>query len=323
MQQHAYELISYEQTNFLFSLGQLTYVVPHIHRELEIAMVLEGDVQLITSGSSHIIHPGEFWLMNACQCHELYSLAENKKSLFMLLQVSASFFKQYFREIESICMDCVVLNRQNTAEDILSALTRLLADGARDYFAEKDFFELRCAGGINQLLATLLENVPHRHMDEEELRRNDFRMNRMQRITNYIEEHVGEKLLLSDLAEKEGLSLNYLSHFFKDNFGMPFQTYLQHLRCRRAAHLLLETMDSPTEISIQCGFSALKYMNQGFMSLYGCKPSEYRRQVQWKSDAGLKDERKIPFASRNWDETISPHFPRKAAADILSRLNLD
>ena len=87
MQQHAYELISYEQTNFLFSLGQLTYVVPHIHRELEIAMVLEGDVQMITGGDNYIIHPGEFWLMNACQCHELYSLAENKKSLFMLLQV--------------------------------------------------------------------------------------------------------------------------------------------------------------------------------------------------------------------------------------------
>ena len=322
MSQHAYELISYEQTNFLFSLGQLTYVVPHIHREMEIAMVLEGDVLLIADGERYTIHPGEFWLMNACQCHELYSLAENKKSLFLLLQVSTSFFKQYFREIESIHMDCVALNRQDTDTDILSALTRLLTEGARDYFAEKDFFELRCASGINQLLATVLENVPHRCMNEEELRRNDFRMNRMQRITNYIEEHVGEKLLLSDLAEKEGLTLNYLSHFFKDNFGMPFQTYLQHLRCRRAAHLLLETMDSPSEISIQCGFSALKYMNQGFMGLYGCKPSEYRRQAQWKPGAEMKDERKMPFGSRNWDETVSPHFSSKEALNILKHLDL-
>ena len=216
-----------------------------------------------------------------------------------------------------------MLNRQNTDADILSALKRLLEDGARDYFAEKDFFELRCASGINQLLAMLLENVPHRRMDEEELRRNDFRMNRMQRITNYIEEHVGERLLLSDLAKKEGLTLNYLSHFFKDNFGMPFQTYLQHLRCRRAAHLLLETMDSPSEISIQCGFSALKYMNQGFMSLYGCKPSEYRRQLHLASDVALSNKKQTFSVNRNWDETISPHFSKNAAVIILKQLEIN
>lgn len=323
MARQAYELISYDQTNFLFSLGQLTYVVPHIHREIEIAMALRGDIQLITGGESHTVHPGEFWLMNACQCHELYSAAEDKKSLFMLLQVSPSFFRQYFPEIENICLDKVVLSRGNTDASLMRTLASGLTEAARDYFSEKAFFELRCAGGINRMFASLLENVPHKMLNEEELRRNDFRMNRMQRITDYIEEHIGEKLLLSELADREELTLSYLSHFFKDNFGMPFQTYLQHLRCRRAASLLLETNESPSEISIHCGFSALKYMNQGFVQLFGCKPGEYRKQARnhpGESSTTKKETARVFSGSKNWDETVSPHFSRKEAMRILEDL---
>ena len=48
-------------------------------------------------------------------------------------------------------------------------------------------------------------------------------------------------MLLGDLAEEMGVSLYYLSHFFKENFGMPFQEYLSRLRCEKARHDLLMT----------------------------------------------------------------------------------
>lgn len=143
------------------------------------------------------------------------------------------------------------------------------------------------------------------------MRQNNQRMNRMQRITNYIEEHIGEKLLLTDLAEREHLTLNYISHFFKANFAMPFQTYVQHLRCRRAATMLLETDETPTEISIQCGFSALKYMNQGFESLFGCKPGEYRTRGEKKR----KEQGEQDTIQRG--ATLSPHLSGQDALRCL------
>ena len=45
----------------------------------------------------------------------------------------------------------------------------------------------------------------------------------MRKITHYIDEHYSEKLLLSDIARKEDLSLTYLSHFFKDYLDFPFR----------------------------------------------------------------------------------------------------
>lgn len=244
--------------------------------------------------------------MNACQCHELYSVADNRQSLFLELQVSTSFFKNYFREIETVRMDRMTLGREESAP-----LSAMLLEAAREYFEAKPCYELRCAGLVNKLFAALLSSIPNTRLSEEELRQNDQRMNRMQRITDYIEEHIGEKLLLTDLAEREHLTLNYISHFFKANFGMPFQTYLQHLRCKKAASLLLETDETPTEISIRCGFSALKYMNQGFESLFGCKPGEYRMRGEGKGRAHWERE-PIPRGM-----TLSPHLSREDALKCL------
>ena len=140
------------------------------------------------------------------------------------------------------------------------------------------YYELRCAAGIDLLTEKILRTVSHIRMSDEETQLLGTKMRRMQRLEEYIQEHYAEPLRLTDLARKEGLTLNYLSHFFRDCFGVPFQTYLLNLRCRAAAQMLTQTDLSVSEVSYACGFSALKYMNRGFLDQYGVKPGEYRTQ---------------------------------------------
>lgn len=316
---HTYEMIPYEDTNFLFSLGRLSYVVPHIHRELEVALVLEGNILLACGGERRMIHPGELWLMNAYQCHELYAAPEGGSSVFLELQVSASFFKQYYREIENVHLERICLNKGNLSPATLRDLTERLVSAAMDYFAGGPYYELKCAGDIDHLFAALLEAVPHAHLSEEELRQSDLRANRMRRIADYIEAHAGEKLLLTELAEREGLTLNYLSHFFAANFGIPFQTYLQHIRCRMAAALLLETEASASDVSLQCGFSALKYMNRAFTQMFGCKPSEYRaRERKALPEKGGAAQMREAVPSDRPRATLSPHLSNVEALAYLN-----
>ena len=103
---------------------------------------------------------------------------------------------------------------------------------------------------------------------------------RTRSISQYIEQHAGEKLLLSDIAARENLSLYYLSHLFKETFGMPFQTYLLKIRCENARRLLLLTDLSLLDICISCGFSDPKYFNKGFRQQYQLSPKEYRQQFR-------------------------------------------
>ena len=44
---------------------------------------------------------------------------------------------------------------------------------------------------------------------------------------DYIDENFRRKLLLGEIARREGLTMPYLSHLFKDTLGMSFQEYLK------------------------------------------------------------------------------------------------
>ena len=101
----------------------------------------------------------------------------------------------------------------------------------------------------------------------------------MVKIVDYIDTHSSEKLLLSDIAENENINLYYLSHLFKNSFGMPFQEYLSRVRCEKARKQLILTDLSLLDICIGCGFSDPKYFNRDFRRQYGCTPRQYRQQL--------------------------------------------
>ena len=299
---NVYELIQYHGPNYKFSVGWGYYVTSHIHREIEFGIVLEGCIRIHSSGRQWDIAPGEFWFTNPCQCHEFTVTRPDVPYAFLEVQIPTSFFREYFPRADRLRMQDVRLNRETLGQEGYDRLAWLLFAAAKDYFTAGEYYELTCTARINQLLATLLKCAPHRMLTEEELRISNLHMPRIQRITDYIEEHCGEKLLLGDIARREGLSLSYLSHFFADHFGMPFQTYLQHIRCQKAGVMLVETDMTPSDISLACGFSALKYMNRGFAQLFGCSPAQYRQLVRRKS--GQPEGRRA--AARIADLTCEP-----------------
>lgn len=276
MPENTYEVIRYETTNFKCACGQANAVLPHSHREIEFGMILRGRPRLMTPGEDCLLRPGGLWLINPYQTHALRTRSIRQPYAFLDLQLSMSFFRQYFPQAEYVRFSITDLTPATIGEEAHARLRETLLRTARAYFAQEPYYALRTAGCINTLLAELLEAVPHSVLTDPELHKADARLGRLQRLTDYIEAHMGEKLLLSDLAEREGLSLPYLSQLFAEEVGQPFQRYLTAMRCRRAAALLVETDQSLTDIAMACGFSALKYMTRGFLECYDCTPAELR-----------------------------------------------
>lgn len=95
---------------------------------------------------------------------------------------------------------------------------------------------------------------------------------------DYIDENFRRKLLLGEIARREGLTMSYLSHLFKDTLGMSFQEYLKKRRFEYARSLLLGTRKSLLDISLESGFSDARYMIRMFAEEFGCSPREYRRK---------------------------------------------
>ena len=113
---------------------------------------------------------------------------------------------------------------------------------------------------------------------------------------DYIDENFRRKLLLGEIARREGLTMPYLSHLFKDTLGMSFQEYLKKRRFEYARSLLLGTRKSLLDISLESGFSDARYMIRMFEGEFGCTPKEYRRKngpVQASQSAGQGDVQNI------------------------------
>lgn len=268
-----FELISHSEANYKLFLVNMLYRTPHIHKDFEICLVLEGEISLFSHGKSYSFDSKSLWVTNPFESHELK--AENP-ALLLSLQISPSFFQTCYPQIKNI----EFASPAGIAKSDL--LYESLLEIALTYLRQKDLYELRCAGLINLFFFNLLHCYPHVVLTEKELISSNNKAARVKKITDYIDTHYSQKLLLSELASREGLSLSYLSHFFKDAYGMSFQEYLMRIRCEKARKLLLLTDFSLLDICISCGFSDSKYLNKGFRKQYGCLPGEYRRNFEHK-----------------------------------------
>ncbi len=265
-----FEIISHSLTSFHIFFVNMLYRTPHVHKDCEVGVVLSGELQLVYQEKTIQLKEGAFWITNPFQIHEFIA---RQPALLLLLQVSPSFFSSYFPQIENLDFSSEPSPAQNEHNPLLR---RLLLEIAELSLRQPKHFELQAVAKINTLFYHILEHFPYTLVSEKEKTRNQNKAAQMRRIMNYIDEHYSQKLLLSDIAEEENLTLSYLSHFFKNSFGMPFQTYLLNMRCEKARRLLLLTELPLLDICISCGFSDMKYFNRGFYKQYGYLPRDYR-----------------------------------------------
>ena len=97
------------------------------------------------------------------------------------------------------------------------------------------------------------------------------------RICNFIEEHIGEKISLGALSTMAGLSLNHFARAFQQSVGMPPHRYMLRRRVQHVEQMLRETQLPLSQIALAAGFSDQSHLARHFRRLTGMPPSVARR----------------------------------------------
>ena len=97
------------------------------------------------------------------------------------------------------------------------------------------------------------------------------------RVTEFIEEHIGEEIPLAALAELVDLSLFHFARAFKQSFGVPPHHYHLSRRMDRARSLLKKPTLSVTQIGNRIGFRETSSFSRTFRRFTGLTPTEYRQ----------------------------------------------
>jgi AraC family transcriptional regulator len=99
----------------------------------------------------------------------------------------------------------------------------------------------------------------------------------VRRVTQYIEENLASTIRLQDLAHIARLSHSHFCRAFKESIGHPAHAYVMRRRVQRAQGLMLNTVDSLSQIAAQCGMADQAHFCKLFRRLVGESPNAWRR----------------------------------------------
>ncbi len=279
-----YEIVEHENTSYRIFAVSLLSRTPHIHGDFEIGAVLSGEALIEYKEAKHVLRKGGCFLVNPFERH---SFSCQDPALILSLQVPASFFLREYPDMSRIRFDSAKVSE---GSGCVSQIRDKLFHICRAFFEKKQWYGLQVSSGILSLFHLMLCQLPYHRLTEEEADSGSRRAKRMITLTDYIDGHYQQKLMLGDIADEMGLNLYYLSHFFKDAFGVSFQSYLGKVRCQHARQLLSATDLPLLDISIACGFSDPKYFNRAFLEEYAMRPAEYRKKYHIDLPDGKRKE---------------------------------
>lgn len=129
---------------------------------------------------------------------------------------------------------------------------------------------------------------------------------RMQRVLEYIEQHLDGDLGLSMLSSVAAFSKFHFHRQFTATFDMSVHRYVQLSRMKRAAHDLVHTPNqSVTTIALASGYDAPDAFARAFRHRFGQSPMEFRKSPNWEPWAAALE----PFTharSKLMRQTFSP-----------------
>lgn len=111
------------------------------------------------------------------------------------------------------------------------------------------------------------------------IRKRRSQHNVIERIVQYLDEHLEEDIGHEAIAAKYRLHPGYLSRLFKQEMGETLSEYLLRIKIERAARLLKEDKYKIGEIAGMVGYSTSSYFSVMFKKYTGCTPREYCQRV--------------------------------------------
>ena len=95
---------------------------------------------------------------------------------------------------------------------------------------------------------------------------------------NYIEENLCNEIKLEDVANACYSSLSGLKKLFAYTFNMGLREYITKRRMTHAAHDLLNSELSITEISLKYQYNSPEVFTRAFFKIWGSTPSAFKKQ---------------------------------------------
>lgn len=110
---------------------------------------------------------------------------------------------------------------------------------------------------------------------------NDFYINKINSVIDYVEDNLDKKLTLTKLSQVAGISKFHFHRIFKAIIGETLNNYIKRRKMETACkQLLYENDKSLTEIAFDQGYNSGANFSRDFYNYYNQSPLKTRKQKQ-------------------------------------------
>ncbi|HEY0802935.1 MAG TPA: AraC family transcriptional regulator [Steroidobacteraceae bacterium] len=101
----------------------------------------------------------------------------------------------------------------------------------------------------------------------------------LNRVVDYIETHLADKITAMHLARLINVSVGQLFRAFKISVGVPPFHYIASQRVELACTMMRTTQESLSQVAVACGLCDQAHLCRVFRRMTGMSPSAWRRAI--------------------------------------------
>ena len=272
---------------YIYTIGSYHY---NWHNDLELFLVLNGEVEVCSNGVTRILETDDIMLINSNIGHA--TLAQKPDSIAMVLHIDPIFLKDYYENLESLSFDLWSTKESRNKKPfvlIRDYLSKMILCCSKEDPEQKLLFE----SSFYSFLHAIILHFPPKEIQSATLMTNQKKFDAIDKMIKYINKNYKKKITLDRLAKESGYNSSYVSQLFKSNLGINFYDYLTRIRLREATRELSQSENKILEIALENGFPDIKAFNSAFKDNFGKSPTEYRKQLNSenrKNDINFKKQ---------------------------------
>lgn len=241
----------------------------HWHREIEIFAVFEGDLDFYIGDREYPLKAGDFILVNS---NEVHSIKSPHPNMTLVVQIPLDLFENYIEKNSILYFKHF---KEKSDEEVMAVLREMYGT----YVSGETGYEFKVLSQFYQVIYILIKRYRETRVGQDLILANR-NLDRLSRITDYMQSNYTEELTLEGVAETFSYTPTYISHMFRKYAGTTFKTYLQNLRLEHGYRMLNDTNISIGDIAMRCGFASSKSFSTFFHRKYGIMPGEFRKRIK-------------------------------------------
>ncbi|CAM4445718.1 GH39 family glycosyl hydrolase [Paenibacillus typhae] len=251
-----------------YELSDQKNVCNHRHADIELLYILKGSLRVKVDGEEFKLSVDQMMIVNSQHQHAFHSNQDvfyvtihlNYQRILSLLNAGKVFY---------LCNSSIEDKQEYaTLQQLVKDILRTAGDPGSSGL-EEQMGQLKLIDCLSRHFS-----VTYSKKDEGSRQSN----NRRNEMEDYIQANYSRNISLKDLADFLYLSPPYVSKHFKEQFGVNFYKYLNHIRLNHAMDDLLGSGLSVTSIAMNNGFPNVSSFNKWFREKYSTTPHEYRQK---------------------------------------------